>query len=326
MIGLTTGICLAESGLRTGIRTAAPPEATTSAVAGAVWGPVMAGPAGRCREWARTDLETLRELEQIPGTGVRSVAGRELSREPEEPPHWIDLLDDVRLCRDDDLPPGFVSGLRYTALLGTHAGYLQSCGPVSRARAGEIHVIGSHRSDVARHPPVVINCTGVAARHLVPDPAVTPVAARSSGLPTRGSGVLHRPQPLEPGRDLSLPMQNAVVLGGTVAGRLGHHAAAEIAERSCGTARPLSTRGSSAPRVPRTRRWARPLPLEVGWQAEPLEGGGGCRGTATMATAAAASPSALGCAWEITAAVLGRLRCSGEEKPVRRPLGPARSW
>ena len=47
VVGLTTALCLAESGLRVGIRTAAPPGASTSATAGAVWGPVMAGPAQR---------------------------------------------------------------------------------------------------------------------------------------------------------------------------------------------------------------------------------------------------------------------------------------
>ena len=56
VVGLTTALCLAESGLRVGIRTAAPPGASTSAAAGAVWGPVMAGPAQRIREWARTSL------------------------------------------------------------------------------------------------------------------------------------------------------------------------------------------------------------------------------------------------------------------------------
>ena len=64
--GLTSAISLAEAGLRVAIRTAAPPEATTSAVAGAVWGPVNVRPAGRVREWARIGLETLRSLESDP--------------------------------------------------------------------------------------------------------------------------------------------------------------------------------------------------------------------------------------------------------------------
>jgi D-amino-acid oxidase len=37
--GLTTAVCLAEAGLDVAIRADRPPEETTSAVAGAIWGP-----------------------------------------------------------------------------------------------------------------------------------------------------------------------------------------------------------------------------------------------------------------------------------------------
>ncbi|MDX6421029.1 MAG: hypothetical protein QOG28_5649, partial [Trebonia sp.] len=40
VVGLTTAISLAEAGLATRIVTAAAPAATTSAAAGAIWGPV----------------------------------------------------------------------------------------------------------------------------------------------------------------------------------------------------------------------------------------------------------------------------------------------
>ena len=207
VIGLTTAICLAESGLRTVIRTAAPPEATTLAVAGAVWGPVMAGPAGRCREWARTGLETLRELEKIPGTAVRSVTGRELSRKPDEPPGWIDLLDDVRLCHGDDLPPGFVSGWRYTAPLVRMPVYLEYLRTRFTRAGGRIDVNPvTSLTEVAREAPVVINCTGVAARHLVPDPAVTPVRGQIVVIANPGIEEFYIDHsPPAPGRDLPLP-------------------------------------------------------------------------------------------------------------------------
>ena len=50
------------------------------------------------RVWARIGLETLRSLESDPRTGIRSRSGRQLSRVPEDPPEWADLLDDLRLC------------------------------------------------------------------------------------------------------------------------------------------------------------------------------------------------------------------------------------
>src|SRR5580693_10467584 len=75
--GLTTGICLAEAGLSVTIRTAAPPERTTSVAAGALWGLVRVGPPDRVLDWGRTGLEVMSKLAAEPGTGVRMASGRE---------------------------------------------------------------------------------------------------------------------------------------------------------------------------------------------------------------------------------------------------------
>ena len=53
VVGLTTAISLAEAGLATRVVTAAPPSATTSVAAGAIWGPVRCGPPELCHAWAR---------------------------------------------------------------------------------------------------------------------------------------------------------------------------------------------------------------------------------------------------------------------------------
>src|SRR5260370_702119 len=86
--GLTTGISLAEAGLSVTIRTAAPPERTTSVAAGAVWGAVRVGPPERVLGWARTGLEVLSKLAAEPGTGVRIGSGDFYVTRDEEPP-WI---------------------------------------------------------------------------------------------------------------------------------------------------------------------------------------------------------------------------------------------
>ena len=67
--GLTTGICLAETGLSVRIRTAAPPEQTTSVAAGAVWGLTRVGPPDRALAWGRAGLEVLSKLAAEPRTG-----------------------------------------------------------------------------------------------------------------------------------------------------------------------------------------------------------------------------------------------------------------
>src|ERR1700676_365375 len=78
--GLTTGICLAEAGLSVTIRAAVPPGQTTSVAAGAVWGLVRVGPPDRALVWGRAGLKVLSRLAAEPGTGVRMVRGREISR------------------------------------------------------------------------------------------------------------------------------------------------------------------------------------------------------------------------------------------------------
>jgi D-amino-acid oxidase len=137
--GLTTAICLAESGARTVIRAATPPGRTTSAVAGAIWGPHLVEESARVTQWCRESLAVLRELAGDPATGVRTGTGVEGTRgvppppappgeAPPEPPDWLDDLD-AAPCDAGDLPPGFASGWRYTAPLvhmPTYLGYLSA--------------------------------------------------------------------------------------------------------------------------------------------------------------------------------------------------------
>ena len=67
-----------------------PPERTTSVAAGAVWGLVRVGPPERVLDWGRAGLEALSKLAAEPGTGVRMVSGKEVSRTPLEPYYWTD--------------------------------------------------------------------------------------------------------------------------------------------------------------------------------------------------------------------------------------------
>ena len=174
--GLTTGICLAEAGLSVTIRTAAPPERTTSVAAGAVWGMVRAGPPDRGLEWARTGLEVLSKLAAEPGTGVRMVSGQEASRTPLEPYPWMTLLPDLRPSRESELPDGFTHGWHYTAPLATMPVYLDYL-RARFERAGGTLEVAAVRSlaELAGVAAVVVNCSGVYAHDLVPDPAVVPV-------------------------------------------------------------------------------------------------------------------------------------------------------
>jgi D-amino-acid oxidase len=360
VVGLTTAVCLAESGLRVGIRTAAPPGASTSAAAGAIWGPVMTGPARRTREWARTSLDVLRELEDDPATGIRSLTGREVSRFPADPPDWIDLLDDMRLCRMSELPPGFVSGWRYTAPLvnmpvyleylrarfgraggridvnpvtslaevteGCHGADAQGAtkGPAEgegSAGSGEPAGVGGAAGDrgtseTGEMPSVVINCSGVAARELVPDPAVAPVRGQVVVITNPGIEefyIDHTPAPLDV--VYMFPHRDTVVLGGTVApDDWDTTPRPEVAERILRDCAAVDPRVLGAT-VLGHRVGLRPTRPEVRLESEPLEGGrvlwhnyGHGGGGVTLSW---------GCALEITAAVLG-----GTDRGGRGDAGP----
>ena len=173
VIGLSTAIELAESGLEVTIRTAGTGDETTSFAAGAVWGPVRCGPRERTLEWARTGLEVLTALAKDPATGIRLVSGREVSRTPAEPPGWTSLLPGG--TAPAELPAGYVSGWRYTAPLATMPVYLDYLASRFRAAGGTIEIAAVTGLRSLNAAPLIVNCAGAAARDLVPDDAVVPV-------------------------------------------------------------------------------------------------------------------------------------------------------
>lgn len=221
--GLTTGICLAEAGLAVTIRTAVPPENTTSVAAGALWGPVRVGPEDRAVTWAQTSLEVLTKLAAEPGTGVRMASGMEATRTEPVLPYWSHLLPSMRLCEPDELPPGFAGGWHYTAPLATMPVYLGYLRDRFALAGGTLEVspvrslnelTGSALTSTA---PVVVNCAGIGARDLVPDPAVYPV--RGQVVIAENPGIeeffISRDEP-EPTTVYMFPHGTEILLGGTV--------------------------------------------------------------------------------------------------------------
>ncbi|HYS34856.1 MAG TPA: FAD-dependent oxidoreductase [Pseudonocardiaceae bacterium] len=173
VIGLTTAVCLAEAGLTVRIRTAQLPQATTSVVAGAMWGrgPGVQEPADRIDKWMQVSLGELTELADDPTTGVRFARGREATREPDAPTP-IPGARDTRRCTKTELPAGFADGYWITVPLvdmPRHLAYLEAR---FRAAGGQLEQTTVRDETTA---PVVVNCTGVGARELVPDPAVVPI-------------------------------------------------------------------------------------------------------------------------------------------------------
>jgi D-amino-acid oxidase len=308
VIGLTTAITLAEAGARVAVRTASLPGSTTSAAAGAVWGPVTCGPPERVRGWAATGLDALRELESDPATGIRTRSGRELSRHPAKPPEWLNLVDDLEFCRPEELPAGFVSGWRYRAPVVSMPVYLDYL-TARLERAGVKIVVNPITSltevtSDAGGAPVIVNCTGAAARTLVPDPAVYPIRGQVVVIANPGIEefyIDHSEGP--PSVSYLFPHQDTVVLGGTMnEGDWDLTPRPEVAQRIVAHCALIEPRVRDAP-VLTHRVGLRPARPEVRLEAEALDGGrvlwhnyghGGAGVTLSW-----------GCAREVTAGVLG---------------------
>jgi D-amino-acid oxidase len=230
--GLTTAVCLAESGARVLIRAATPPGQTTSSVAGAIWGPHLVEESARVDRWGRETLAVLRELAADPAAAVRALSGVQATRgvpgqasppegAPAGPPHWMSDLG-ASPCPAGDLPPGFASGWRYSAPLvhmPTYLGYLlarfgAAGGGVEAGTVGSLSAAGAEHGARA-----VVNCTGAGAHGLLPDPALKPfrgqvVIAENPGLTEFFIGLPDDASELV----YLFPHGDTVVLGGTEVG------------------------------------------------------------------------------------------------------------
>jgi D-amino-acid oxidase len=304
--GLTTGIRLAEAGLAVTIRTAAPPEQTTSAAAGAVWGLVRVGPPDRVLEWGRTGLEVLTALAAEPGTGVRMASGKEVSRSTLEPHYWTGLLPDLRPCEASELPDGFTDGWHYTAPVATMPVYLGYLRARFERAGGKLEIAPTRTlAELAGVAPVVVNCSGAAARDLVPDPDV--VAVRGQVVIAANPGIeeffINR-DPEPPWIVYMFPHSEQILLGGTNdEGNWDEDPKTEVAERIVAGCAAIDPRLRGA-QILGHRVGLRPCRPEVRLESEPLDGGVLWH---NYGHGGAGISLSWGCAAEITAGVLAQL-------------------
>ena len=218
--GLTTAICLAETGITVAIHAERPPSRTTSSVAGAIWGPHLVGMDDRVARWGAVTLDRLLDLVAEPAAGVRVVSGRQASRAPAAPPRWVTGLPGFRLCADGELPLGFAAGWRYCAPVVEMPVYLGYLLARFRAAGGRLHDGQSFGSlgEAAAAPDarVIVNCSGTGARNLVPDHDVMPVRGQvvdaiNPGITEFFIGLAGEPAELT----YIFPLGGTVRLGGT---------------------------------------------------------------------------------------------------------------
>ncbi|WP_327112359.1 FAD-binding oxidoreductase [Streptomyces sp. NBC_01341] len=206
--GLTTALLLAERGLRVRVWSRDASSATTSAVAGALWWPYRIEPEELVGRWSLETLRVYEELSASPGeTGVRMVAGVHGGERLSALGAWARGLVGVA-----EVP----QGLRVTLPLIDMPVHLRRLEERLASAGGvvERRTVGGF-TEAASEAPVVVNCAGLGARELVPDPGVHPVRGQ---LVVENPGIdewFTRADPASSATTYFFPQPGRLVLGGT---------------------------------------------------------------------------------------------------------------
>jgi D-amino-acid oxidase len=199
VIGLTAAVRLATAGADVAVWSPVDPLDTVSAVAAAVWYPTRTAADPRVLKWAAATYDefTRQAAAGVPGVMLRPT--RNLGTATGLP-WWAPAAGEVTLA------PGAV---RFVAPLAEMTVYL----PWLRSRVRFVRRGVDRLTDAFAAAPVVVNATGLAARTLVPDPAVRPARGQIVLVTNPGIATSVRAEG-EPSTYVH-PRSRDVVLGGT---------------------------------------------------------------------------------------------------------------
>jgi D-amino-acid oxidase len=239
--GLTSAIMLLEAGHRVRVVAAEPSVATTSALAAAVWFPTHVGPPERVLRWGADTLQVMAAQAAAGAPGVLMRESLALYREPPGRPGWTDAVAGIRDAEPDELPAGYGYGLRFAVPLAEMPVHLPWLVGRVEALGGrfEYRRVGS-LAELRAEPGVdaVVNCSGLAARALVPDSGVYPVRGRVVRVANPGLTMSVRDERHPGGRAYVHPRTADCILGGTLDEgewdtTVDPAAGSEILERCC---------------------------------------------------------------------------------------------
>lgn len=172
VIGLSSAVELARAGHDVTVVAEHTGDATTSAVAGAIWFPYRAGPPGAVARWAARTRARLTELARADrAAGVDLITLIELVPADAAPPWWLEAAPDtIRIAVD---LPG-AAGYQLIAPRVEPALFLpwlerQLPRPIVRARVTSLDDLDAD---------LVVCCAGLGARALADDPTVTGLAGQ----------------------------------------------------------------------------------------------------------------------------------------------------
>jgi D-amino-acid oxidase len=213
VIGLTTAVVLAERGRRVRVWTRDPVERTTSAVAGALWWPYAIEPVASARTWALRSLREYEELAASPEvTGVRVVEGVLGDEDLDGAVAWAGArVPGLRAATAEEYSGTGLWARLPLIDMPAHLPWLRerflAAGGVIETRT----VSGLAEADA----PVVVNCTGLGARELVPDASVRPVRGQLVVVENPGIRTWLVSKDVSGASTYFFPQPGRLVLGGT---------------------------------------------------------------------------------------------------------------
>jgi D-amino-acid oxidase len=215
--GLSTALCLLRAGLRVRVAARSFVAGTTSAVAAAFWYPYRAYPEALVATWARAGYARFAELAHTaPEAGVLRREALEVFPHSTQPPAWAAEVPDFAAVPAAALPPRYGAGFRFTSFVVETPIYLPWLIRQVEAAGGELLVRAFTDLDEAlRECPRVINCTGLGARELAPDPSVHAVRGQVVRVKNPGISRVWIDEHSGEGITYVVPRSRDVVLGGT---------------------------------------------------------------------------------------------------------------
>ncbi len=176
IIGLTTGVVLAEAGHDVEILTREPIEHTTSWAAGATCYPFAAEESPRSLRWLDRVMQILTPLVSDPSAGVILTCWRKLSEhETCEKPYWLGHIKNGRFLEKQECPPPYRSGVTAPLLLmavDRYAPYVMD--RFLKAGGRYMRVDVPTANDLQGRFEAIINATGVYASEFAGDISVRP--------------------------------------------------------------------------------------------------------------------------------------------------------
>ena len=215
VIGLTTALVLQERGASVEVWHRDDPADTVSAVAGAIWYPVLAEPRERVLGWSATTYRRLVALSGDPSSGVEVQPVVEVFSVAEPDVWWSAAVPHVEWLPTAAVPPPHQAAIRVVVPVCDVPRHLPWLRARVLANGGRIHRRTVTAIDEAfAAADRVVNCTGLGAASLCGDDTMQPVRGQVV-LVERPPGAFALIDDTTAQPFYVIPRGSEVVLGGT---------------------------------------------------------------------------------------------------------------